>query len=63
MNISLMQEKGCASMAGMERRKGRAGAWDMLLLAVMNCESDSTLTWNFPRGLLVRVHETETPFG
>lgn len=62
MNINLMQEKGCASMAGMKRRKGRARAWDMLLLAVMNCESDSTLTCNFPRGLLVRDHETGTPF-
>lgn len=62
MNISLMQEKGCVSMAGMERRKGRAEAWDVLLLAVMNCKSDSTLTYNFPSGLLVRDHETRTPF-
>lgn len=49
-------------MAGMERRKGRAGAWDVLLLAVMNCESDSTLTCNFPGGVLVWDHETGTPF-
>lgn len=62
MNISSMQEKGCVSMAGMGRRKGRAGAWDVLLLAVMNSESDSTLTCNFPRGLLVWDHETGTPF-
>lgn len=60
MNISLMQEKWCISMTGMERRKGRARARDVLLLAMMNCESDSTLTCNFPRRVLIRDCETGT---
>lgn len=62
MNISLMQEKGCISMTGIERRKGRPGVWEVLLLAMMDCESDSTLTCNIPRRVLIWDCERATPF-